>query len=62
MICCPVHAAVGESVTLKMDDLPAIVAQDQEYKQDPESHRRNREEVDRHDVLGVIGQERPPCL
>ena len=48
-------------MTLGDAQIPGM-AQDQKDVQDPERHRRNREEVDGRDLAGMIVQEGPPRL
>ena len=46
---------------VEMNNHPAVMSQDNECKQYPESGCRNRKEVDCHDVLQVIVEESSPC-
>ena len=56
----PAGCRVGAHV--EVDDPSPSVAQDQENVDHPERNRRHGEEVDRDDVLGVVGQESAPGL
>jgi len=60
LLACPCRSRVGGDV--EVDDLPPGVVQDEEDVEHFESRCRHGEEVDRDDVLGVIGQEGMPRL
>lgn len=46
----------------EMQHLPAVVRQNDEDKENSESNRRHREEVDGDELLHVVGEKRPPRL
>jgi hypothetical protein len=55
----------GGSTTIdhvEVKDASALIAQDEEDEEDPRGRRRDREEVDRDDLLGVDLKEGPPAL
>ena len=58
-ICCAVHPAVGESVTLKCTTLLAMLHEDYEHVEQTEGRRRHDEEVDGDKVGDVVLQECP---
>jgi hypothetical protein len=43
-----------------VDDPASVVGQDDQYEQHMEANRRDGEEVQRYQLLGVVGQEGPP--
>ena len=45
-----------------VDDLSAVVREDDEDEEQPEGDRRYNEEVGGHDLARVIGEKRPPRL
>jgi len=45
-----------------VDDLSAVVGEDDEDEEQPECDRGHDEEVGGHDLARVIGEKRPPCL
>lgn len=47
---------------IDMKNATTIVSENKKDVQDPECCRRHREKVDRHHVLKMIVQERPPAL
>ena len=47
---------------VEVDEVTTIVAQHDEREEDAERSRGHGEEVDSHDVLSVVGQERSPRL
>ena len=61
-ICWAVHCAVGCSVTLKWTTAPAMVSEHDEDEEHPQARGGDREEIERDQVLDVIGEERPPGL
>jgi len=46
----------------EMQHLPAVVGQNREDKENTESDRRHREDVDRDELFRVVGEEGPPRL
>ena len=45
-----------------VQNLSPVVAQDDQHRENPESRRRDCEEIKRDDVLGMIIEKRPPGL
>jgi hypothetical protein len=52
----------GMGGDVDVDDAPSLVREHDEDEQDPESGRRNGEEVDRRELGDVIGEEGTPSL
>ena len=60
-ICWAVQAAVGCSVTLELEHATALVDEHDHHEEHAQVHGRNREEIDRDQVLDVVGDERARC-
>ena len=46
----------------RVDDLSAVVRQDDEDEEQPEGYRRYDEEIGGHDLARMIGEKCPPRL
>jgi hypothetical protein len=55
-------AAVGCSVTLRWEDTAAVVGEHDEDEEEAQAGRGHGEEIDRDQVPGMVGEERPPGL
>jgi hypothetical protein len=47
---------------VEVEDMAAVVGKDHEDEEDPQARRRDGEEVDRNQVVDVVGEECPPRL
>ncbi len=47
---------------VEVQDSPTIMTQDYQHEQDPEGHRRDREEIQGNQLLGMVPKKRSPSL
>jgi hypothetical protein len=47
---------------IEVQNPPSIVAQNDQYEQNPKGSSRDREEINGHKILGVIFKKCAPCL
>ena len=60
LLCGPEGSRMGRHI--EVDHLPSVVQQDHEAVQNVESHSGHREEVNRYNLAGMIGQKTLPVL